>query len=72
MFHCERCKSSFKPSAAAALSCPRCKVRDGVESPLHFRLFERSDPPVAAADAPASHLSADAGPAEGPAPSVGP
>ena len=41
MFHCERCKSSFNPSAAAAaLNCPRCKGRDGVEVPLHFRLFE--------------------------------
>lgn len=51
MFHCERCKSSFNPSVAAtAFSCPRCRGRDGVESPLHFRLFEASAPPVANAE----------------------
>jgi predicted nucleic acid-binding Zn-ribbon protein len=43
MFHCERCGSSFNATtAASASSCPRCKLRDGEDVPLHFRLFEPS------------------------------
>ncbi|MFN8216821.1 MAG: hypothetical protein U0R71_09520 [Solirubrobacterales bacterium] len=43
MFHCERCGSSFNASiAASAATCPRCKLRDGKDEPLYFRLFEPS------------------------------
>lgn len=43
MFYCERCESRFNATVAAAASgCPRCKERDGIASPLRFRLFEPS------------------------------
>lgn len=43
LFHCERCSSSFNATVAASgRSCPRCRLRDGLDVPLHFRLFERS------------------------------
>jgi hypothetical protein len=46
MFNCERCGSSFSPMRAATLgSCPRCQAREGIASPLSFKLFEAS--PVA-------------------------
>jgi hypothetical protein len=46
MFNCERCGSSFSPLRAAAVGfCPRCQARDGVASPLSFKLFS---PPTAA------------------------
>jgi hypothetical protein len=41
MFNCERCGSSFSPLRAATLGyCPRCRARDGVASPLNFKLFK--------------------------------
>lgn len=43
MFHCERCGSSFNASiASSAATCPRCKLREGKDEPLYFRLFEPS------------------------------
>ena len=43
MFHCERCGSSFNASiASSAANCPRCKLREGKDEPLYFRLFEPS------------------------------
>jgi uncharacterized OB-fold protein len=40
MFNCERCGSSFNPLRAASVEfCPRCQARDGVASPLSFKLF---------------------------------
>jgi hypothetical protein len=42
MFRCERCGSSYSPMHAVAIeNCPRCKVRDGISSPLAFKPFER-------------------------------
>jgi len=52
MFHCERCRSSFNATvAAAAFNCPRCRGRDGIEAPLRFKLFEPSAMGVAESDA---------------------
>ena len=43
MFYCECCESRFNATVAAASSgCPRCKEKDGIASPLRFRLFEPS------------------------------
>lgn len=40
MFRCERCGSGFTPKAAKGLEgCPTCQERDGVRSPLAFKLF---------------------------------
>lgn len=40
MFTCSRCGTSFNATiAATAENCPRCRARDGVESPLVFKLF---------------------------------
>jgi hypothetical protein len=41
MFRCERCGSSYSAMHAAAIeSCPRCRIRDGIESPLSFSPLE--------------------------------
>jgi predicted nucleic acid-binding Zn-ribbon protein len=41
MFRCERCGSAFTPSEAKGLEgCPTCQERDGVRSPLAFKLFD--------------------------------
>ena len=51
MFHCERCGSSFNASiASSAANCPRCKLREGKDEPLYFRLFEPSALRVAGLD----------------------
>jgi hypothetical protein len=43
MFRCERCGTGFHPTRSVlAEDCPRCLRRDGVASPLVFRLFEPS------------------------------
>jgi hypothetical protein len=43
VFHCERCENSFNATVAAASSgCPRCREKDGIVSPLRFRIFEPS------------------------------
>jgi predicted nucleic acid-binding Zn-ribbon protein len=40
MFRCERCGSGFTPREAKGLEgCPTCQERDGVRSPLAFKLF---------------------------------
>ena len=48
MFHCGRCRTSFNATVASASGdCPRCRARDGVASPLHFRLFDPAEIEVA-------------------------
>jgi hypothetical protein len=48
VFYCERCENKFNATVAAASSgCPRCQEKDGVTSPLRFRLFEPSELKVA-------------------------
>jgi hypothetical protein len=43
MFFCERCQTSFNATVAAASGdCPRCKEKEGIATPLRFRLFEPS------------------------------
>jgi hypothetical protein len=43
MFNCRRCGNSFNATVAATIeNCPRCKSRDGVETPLTFKLFQTS------------------------------
>lgn len=40
MFRCERCGSSYNPlHAAVTENCPRCLIRDRVNSPLTFKMF---------------------------------
>jgi hypothetical protein len=49
MFFCERCETNYNATVAAASGdCPRCKEREGINSPLRFRLFEPSALKVAA------------------------
>jgi hypothetical protein len=45
MFRCERCGSGFSPARVRTENCPRCLGRDGVESPLTFRLLGPRVPP---------------------------
>lgn len=41
MFRCERCGSSYNPLRSAGIeNCPRCLMRDRIESPLAFKAFE--------------------------------
>jgi hypothetical protein len=48
MFYCERCGTGFNAGAASsASSCPRCRSKDGVDSPLRFRLFDPATLPAA-------------------------
>ncbi len=44
MFYCERCSTRFNAGALGnqEMLCPRCKARDGVVSPLTFKIFERT------------------------------
>jgi hypothetical protein len=49
MFFCERCKTSYNATVAAASGeCPRCKAKEGITAPLRFRLLEPSALKVAA------------------------
>jgi hypothetical protein len=51
MFECERCGSSYSATHLGVEHCPRCQLRDKVESPLAFKAFQRiearSQPPMA-------------------------
>ncbi len=39
MFYCERCGTSFNAAAApGSMSCPRCRLKDGVVFPLTFTI----------------------------------
>lgn len=41
MFYCERCGTRFNAGAApSALVCPRCRGKDGVVSPLTFKILD--------------------------------
>ena len=41
MFKCERCGSRYNAMHAAAIeSCPRCRIRDGIDAPLSFSPLE--------------------------------
>jgi hypothetical protein len=46
MFNCERCGSSFSPiRVAGSENCPRCRAREGIASPLVFKVFESDSLP---------------------------
>jgi hypothetical protein len=48
MLHCDTCGSSFNAIRTSNLKeCPRCAAKDGVHSPLRFKLFERAAPTAA-------------------------
>ncbi|HTT95760.1 MAG TPA: hypothetical protein VMF55_13890 [Solirubrobacterales bacterium] len=39
MFYCERCGTSFNAAAMqGAMACPRCRLKEGVYSPLTFSI----------------------------------
>ena len=42
MFECERCGSSYSASHLGVEHCPRCRLRDQVQSPLAFKAFRRT------------------------------
>jgi hypothetical protein len=43
MFECERCGSSYSAGHIGVEHCPRCRLRDQVQSPLAFRAFRPSE-----------------------------
>jgi hypothetical protein len=54
MFRCERCGTGLHSRRAAIVgNCPRCLRRDGVVSPLTFKLFEPSAAAIKDAPGPA-------------------
>jgi hypothetical protein len=42
MFVCSRCGSSYNERHIGVEHCPRCRLRDKVESPLAFKAFDLS------------------------------
>jgi transcription elongation factor Elf1 len=48
MFECARCGSSYSSQHIGVEHCPRCRLRDKVESPLAFKAFDLSslNPPA--------------------------
>lgn len=40
MFVCARCGSSYNAKHIGVEHCPRCRLRDKVESPLAFKAFD--------------------------------
>lgn len=40
MFQCERCGSSYSATHIGVEHCPRCQLRDQVEAPLAFKVFQ--------------------------------
>ena len=42
MFVCSRCGSSYSSRHIGVEHCPRCRLRDKVESPLAFKAFDLS------------------------------
>jgi hypothetical protein len=42
MFVCNRCGSSYSARHIGVEHCPRCRVRDKVQSPLAFKAFDLS------------------------------
>jgi hypothetical protein len=53
MFECERCGSSYSASHLGVEHCPRCQLRDRVQSPLAFKAFQRIAPESTVVDPPA-------------------
>jgi hypothetical protein len=43
MFECERCGSSYSATHLGVEHCPRCQLRDQVQSPLTFKAFQRTE-----------------------------
>ena len=42
MFVCSRCGSSYNARHIGVEHCPRCRLRDKVDSPLAFKAFDLS------------------------------
>ena len=42
MFVCSRCGSSYNERHIGVEHCPRCRLRDKVDSPLAFKAFDLS------------------------------
>ena len=40
MFVCSRCGSSYNARHVGVEHCPRCRLRDKVDSPLAFKAFD--------------------------------
>jgi hypothetical protein len=64
MFECERCGSSYSASHLGVEHCPRCQLRDQVQSPLAFKAFRRTVPESTATDPPALADVVEPAPAE--------
>ena len=47
MFVCSRCGSSYNARHIGVEHCPRCRLRDKVDSPLAFKAFDLSGLEVA-------------------------
>lgn len=43
MFVCSRCGSSYNARHIGVEHCPRCRLRDKVDSPLAFKAFDLSE-----------------------------
>jgi hypothetical protein len=52
MFVCSRCGSSYSSKHIGVEHCPRCRLRDKVESPLAFKAFDLSGLEVASLETP--------------------
>lgn len=52
MFVCSRCGSSYSSKHIGVEHCPRCRLRDKVESPLAFKAFDLSQLKVTGLRAP--------------------
>jgi hypothetical protein len=73
MFYCERCETHFNAGAASsASSCPRCRSKDGVDSPLCFQIFDPAARRLAAIDPTRDLQSEEREPAEDRSPESAP
>lgn len=57
MWHCERCGTRFGTRFAPIECCPRCRRRDGVFVPVHFKLFESKGAEAQQEERPAASRS---------------
>jgi hypothetical protein len=66
MFECERCGSSYSASHLGVEHCPRCQLRDQVQSPLAFKAFSRlqANPTIEEPSLPEAPQSLTPAPAE--------
>jgi hypothetical protein len=63
MFECARCGSSYSSRHVGIENCPRCRLRDKVDSPLAFKAFDLSGIKAAQSARPAAEGHEQAVPA---------